>query len=164
MNSGFIGWASTAPGNAPYINIQDQKAQNTAGGTFTNGADRTRTLNTVVNNDRGTASLDTSTNRITLPAGKYLCRASAPAFAVNRHQAWLQNITTATTLLRGTSELCAGTNTTTRSMIQGQFELTTSSQLEVQHRCNTTEATNGFGAEANFGVEVYTVVELWKVA
>jgi hypothetical protein len=34
--------------------------------------------------------------------------------------------------------------------------------LSVQHQSGFTEATDGFGQAANFGTEVYTIVELWK--
>lgn len=41
-----------------YIHIIDQKAQNTDGGTFTSGADRTRDLNVLVSDTGGNASID----------------------------------------------------------------------------------------------------------
>jgi hypothetical protein len=36
--------------------------------------------------------------------------------------------------------------------------------FELQHRCDTTAATRGFGVEANLATEVYAVVELIKIA
>lgn len=39
------------PFGAQLFHVQDQKASGTSGGTFTSGADRTRTLNTTVTNE-----------------------------------------------------------------------------------------------------------------
>lgn len=145
-----------------YIHIRDQKAQNTAGGTFTSGAWQTRTLNTEVTDAGGWATL--AANQITLGAGTYWVYISAPAYTVAQHQARLQNITDGSTLLVGTSEV-AGTaaNTTSRSIIAGQITLATQKVLEVQHQSFGTVATNGFGFPSNFTTEVYTIVEMWRL-
>ncbi|SVB60040.1 uncharacterized protein METZ01_LOCUS212894, partial [marine metagenome] len=54
-------WA-TAPGGlfASYAIIADQKAQNTAGGTFTSGAWRTRDLNTEITDPDGIVSISSN--------------------------------------------------------------------------------------------------------
>lgn len=145
-----------------YILIRDEKAQNTGGGTFTSGAWQTRDLNTEVVDTGGHASL--AANQITLAAGTYRYRISAPAFSVDRHQARLQNITDGTTIEEGTSEYSANSSAiaTTQSVLAGRFTIAASKVLEVQHRCGTTRATVGFGSESNFTTEVYTVVELWR--
>ena len=124
-----------------YLQYRDQKAQNTAGGTFTSGAWRTRDLNTEVSD-------------------------SGPAAVVNRHQARLQNVTDATTVLTGTTEYTyvnAGDGSQSRSLIEGRFTIASAKAFEIQHQCQTTAATGGFGVAANFTTEVYTVVELWKI-
>jgi len=147
----------------PYSNVQDQKTQNTVGGSFTSGAWRTRNLTTIVTDTASLASL--ATNQITLPAGTWRCQISAPAYQVNQHQARLQNITAGTTLLTGMSSWSGGAqNTQTVAPVVGRFTLAVSSVLEVQHQCNTTNATNGFGIAANFTIEVYTVAEFWREA
>ena len=148
----------------PYVNIQDQKAANTDGGTFTNGAWRTRVLNTVVSDIAGIASL--ASNQITLSPGTYRCSISVPGFFCGTHTTRLQNITASSTVLSGTSEATETSSTLgtqTRSLISGKFILTTSAALEVQHQCAVTKASNGLGHATNFGaVEIYTNVELWK--
>jgi hypothetical protein len=146
-----------------YLQYRDEKTQNTAGGTFTSGAWRTRTLNTEVSDVGALGSL--SSNQITLTAGTYVIRATAPAWTVNRHQARLQNVTDATTVLIGTAAFSSssGTGAMTESTISGVFTIGASKALELQHQCQTTEATDGFGVGANFTTEVYTVVELWKI-
>lgn len=150
----------TVSGVAPYACIMDQKPQNTTSGTFTNGADRTRDLNTITANSSGIV-VSLASNQFTLNAGTYRIRAEAPAFNVNRHQALLFNITANAEVKRGTSEVTAGSAATTWSRIIGTFSVGSTSVFEIRHRCNTTVSTVGFGQEANFGVETYTVVELW---
>ena len=147
-----------------YICIQDQKAQNTAGGTFTSGAWRTRDLNTEVADTGNHASV--ASNQVTLDAGTYCCLISCPAQAVNFHQARLYDTT-------GTAVLLIGQNAYSRSdpyyqfthaFIEGRFTIATQKVLEVQHYSQTTFATGGFGDKCNFTTEVYTVAEFWKEA
>lgn len=147
----------------PYVNVQDRKTSGTAGGTFTSGADRTRDLNTEVEDTHAIASL--ASNQITLPAGTYRIHARVPARAVAQHVALLWNATASSEILRGTAMFDGSTiGTVTHSVIAGRFVLTTSSALEIRHRCNTTSSTNGFGVASSFGTEIYTVVEIWKEA
>lgn len=149
-----------------YLQYRDQQTANTQGGTFTSGAWRTRVLNTEVTDVGGFGSL--SSNQITLSSGTYRIFATAPAFDVNRHKARLQNVTDGATVLIGSSEYAyagAGSDgSQSSSTISGIFTIAASKALEVQHQCQTTRANQGFGVESNFGVvEVYTVVELWKI-
>ena len=164
-NAGLQGWPNRASLSAPYINIQDQKANNTAGGTFTAGSWQTRTLNTIMVDTAGLATL--ATNQITLPAGWWRCRITAPAYRVGRHQLRLRSITDALTVLVGTSAYAGtGTEVVTESTITGRFRLDVRTVLEVQHQGQATSATLGFGVEAGsiFTVdrEVYAVAEFWK--
>lgn len=145
-----------------YLCYVDEKTQNTVGGDFTSGAWRTRVLNVERADDGGHGSL--SSNQITLQVGTYIIQASAPAYAVNRHQTRLYNITDAAATLSGTSEYAGSTDAVyNRSFIAGQFTIDAAKVFELQHRCETTVATRGFGVEANFQTEVYSIVELWKI-
>lgn len=145
-----------------YIKLSDVKAANTAGGTFTSGAWRTRDLNTEDTDTGGYCTL--SSNQFTLAAGDYIIRATAPARGVNRHKAKLVNISDTSDELIGSTELSIGASgTASVSTIVGLISYTTSKTFEIQHRCETTRATYGFGSETNFADEVYTIVELWKV-
>ena len=146
-----------------YLLIVDEKAANTAGGTFTSGAWQQRVLNTVKTARGIAASLNS--NQILLEAGLYRCRISCPAHRVDRHKALLRNMTDGVDLLYGTSEYAAsaGAYGQSVSVIMGWLDLTSPKVLEVQHRCQTTFATQGFGVESNFGApEIYTVAEFWK--
>lgn len=146
-----------------YVLIVDQKTQNTQGGTFTNGAWRTRDLNTEVSDVAGIASI--SSNQFTLAAGTYRIRASAPAYAVDVHRTRLYNVTDAAVVQNGTSEYTAPSTVNsdqTRSQIDFEFTIATSKTFEIQHRCITTRATVGLGVASNLAEEIYTVVELWR--
>lgn len=146
-----------------YILLQDQKTQNTDGGTFNSAAWQTRTLNTEVADEGNNCTL--ASNQFALLAGTYRIRARAPASTVGRHQIRLRNITDSTTPLTGTSEFSSSTAAyaQTESEIFGTFTIGTTKTFEIQHQCQTTAATTGFGVAANFGTEIYTSVELTKV-
>ena len=147
--------------NLPFLHLQDQKISGTEGGGFTSGAWRTRVLNTEVTDTIGSTL---SSNQFTLPAGTYYFEASAPAFSVGRHLSRLQNITDTTTTLLGTSEVTASsTSVVTRSFVNGQFTIADTKTFELQHRCQATNGTNGFGGATGFDTEVYAEVRVWKV-
>jgi hypothetical protein len=156
--------AQGASGSAiSYVRVSDVKTANTSGGTFTSGAWQTRTLNTEDSDADSICSL--SSNQITLDAGTYICLIVAPGQGVNRHKAKLRNVTDSTDILLGTSKYSSNAGGgDSPSIIIGKFTIAASKALEVQHRCQTTVAGNGFGVESNFGVsEVYTIAEFWKV-
>lgn len=154
---------SSAQRASDYIEIRDEKAAGTDGGTFTLGAWRTRTLTTEHADVGGHASL--SSNQITLAAGTYLAEIHCPARAVAFHQARLYNITDAATTLVGTSqESGTGSGQTAFSIITGRFTIAAQKVFEVQHRSSETGTTTGFGSANNFGeLEVYTIARFWKV-
>ena len=169
MNTGataleFATVSGTTFGSA-LLHVRDEKANGTNGGTFTNGAWRTRTLNTSLTNEISGASL--SSNQITLPSGTYYIHASAPAYSIDRHKLKLRNTTDSSDTLIGTSEqgenAYAGFN---RSFVIGRFTIAAQKTFELQHRCTTTISTNGFGLSSTWSgeIEVYTAVQIWKVA
>jgi prepilin-type processing-associated H-X9-DG protein len=152
-------------GALDYIRLEDQKAQNTAGGTFTSGAWQTRVLQTEVTDTGGHCTL--ASNQFTLAAGTYEIFAACPAAFVDGHVARLQNVTAGTTLIAGQNSYSSANETDitmTPAIVRGVFTIGASKALEIQHRCQVTRANNGFGAEMNWGTEVFTVVELWKRA
>ena len=148
------------------FHARDEKASGTPGRTFTTGAFRTRTLNTILTNDIG-ASL--SSNQITLLPGKYYIEASCPAYFVNGHKAILYNVTGASNSLVGTSEyayVTAGVPTpVTRSLVNGIIQCDTATVFELRHACEATCATTGFGCQVTLGVvEVYAEIIIEKIA
>jgi hypothetical protein len=53
----------------------------------------------------------------------------------------------------------------TKSVIEGRFTIVVDSVIQLQHNCETTGATDGFGEGYNFGeVEVYSRVVLEREA
>lgn len=141
---------------------QDEKSAGTAGGTFTSGDWRTRDLNTE-QADRGNLG-SLSANRVTLVPGIYLVEAHAPAFIVDRHQLRLWNIDAASTLLTGTSNLASSADLAeTMTHLRGEITLTVDTRVELQHRCQTTRATDGFGLESNFALEVYAQIVFIRI-
>lgn len=155
-----------ASGGAAFAVLNDTKAANTAGGSFTSGAWRTRTLNTEVADPSSIVTL--ASNQFTLAAGTYYVRASAPAMRVNSHQARLRNITDSSTTLAGRPMYSAfgGAYASSDSVIEGMFTIAGTKVFEVQHQCETTSASsNGLGQPGNFGENnIYTTVLIVKVA
>jgi hypothetical protein len=157
-----LGGVPAMPRN-DYICLVDHKTQNTSGGTFTSGAWQTRDLNVELADDGGHCSL--SANQFTLSPGTYVIQASAPAFYIHRHQLALYNVSAGTYPIVGSSEYnpqFGSVQVQTRSMLAGQFTIAATSIFELRHRCETTQAAQGFGVEANLGTEVYAIVQLWK--
>lgn len=146
--------------NRNLLHVRDEKASGTAGGTFTSGAWQIRDLNTIKTNEITGVTL--VTNVITgLPAGIYEVDAAAPAFFVNRHQLRLYNVTATVEILVGVSCFAASTdNGYNSSRVRGRFTLAATSNVRLEHRCETTFATQGFGVAGSFGTEVYADVQI----
>lgn len=161
VSGGVPSWA-TPGGGATYAIFTDKKASGVAGGTFTSGAQRTRDLNTTQFNNITSASL--ASNQVTLPAGTYYAEISAIAFRVDQTQARLQNITDGTTTILGQT-MCSGTGNSTNlpCLVKGAFTITGTKTFEVQHICNATGSGNGFGLDAGFGDNIYTIFAIAKV-
>ena len=141
-----------------YALIRDEKTVGTDGGTFTSGAWQTRDLNVKATDASNFATL--SSNQITLAAGTYRLRASAPAWEVSLHQARWQNVSDGVTVALGTSENTAGVQT--RSIVAARFTISSGKTFELQHQGLATRSTDGFGVAAGFDTEVYSEVELWR--
>jgi hypothetical protein len=143
MNSGataleFATVSGTTFGSA-LLHVRDEKANTTAGGTFTSGAWQTRTLNTSLTNEISGASL--TSNQIILPTGTYFIYASLPAMHVNNHKGKLRNITDSSDVLIGTNEYAGQSNpgyVASNSLIKGRFTIASQKTFEIQHRCATT--------------------------
>lgn len=162
-NSTGITFSSLSTSSAGGVAIvRDEKTIGTNGGTFTSGAWQTRTLNTIGGNLGGSVSL--GSNQITLASGNWLVVAHAPAYKVGGHQARLRNITDSTTDALGVSiRSDTADQTSNTSIINTFLNLGSSKVFELQHRCNTTQAGNGFGIASGFGTEVYSTMVIQKL-
>ena len=149
-----------------YAIICDEKDNNVAGGTFTSGAWRTRDLNTEIADPDSIVTI--SSNQFTLGAGTYLIEASAAAFGVNRHLTRIYNSTDSSVVEYGTSQISGTAQEASQfSTVLARVTITGSTAFEIQHRCNLTKATFGFGLETSFGSgfkNKYTVVKIFKEA
>ncbi len=153
---------------ASYAIICDQKANDVHGGTFTDGADRTRDLNTEISDADSIVSI--GSNQFTLQAGSYLIRASAPASKVYRHLIHLYNVTDSSRVQDGTCEYAYPANAydQCRSFLSARVTISGAKAFEIRHRCQSTVATTGLGIGTENGIgasyNIYTIVEIYKEA
>ena len=167
VNDGAIAHADLATSTQPiftsYAIICDQKDSGVDGGTFTSAAWQTRDLNTEIADPDGIVSI--SSNQFTLQAGTYLVKATVPAYKATTHVAKLYNATDSSDIQMGTAQTAHITYLgDASSKISARFTLTGAKALEIQHICSHTVASIGFGSGHSYGVNVYTLVEIYKEA
>lgn len=165
--SSFVG-----PSASPYIKFSEQETSGTSGGAGTTGSWQNRILNTKDFDTSSIASLCTgngspvatctAANQMVLPAGTYLVNISSPYAETNATLTRLQNITSGTTLIPGTSEYSLSTvSNQSRSFIVGTITLAVTSALAIQYNI---EATGTLGQASSFGTEVYTIAVFNKTS
>jgi hypothetical protein len=151
---------------APDAVFEDQKASGTAGGSFANGAYRVRDLNTVVRNVIAGASLNAANGQFTLPAGTYWIAWRAPGALVNLHKSRLFNVTDNSVPAGGLGSVAEASNSVgsqTNSEGGVLVTITSAKAFRIEHRCQSTRNTDGFGRAASFGdTETYTRVSICK--
>jgi len=160
--AGVPAWASAS--GATFAIFYDLKTNNTAGGTFTSGAWRTRDLQTTGLNQITGASL--ASNQITLPAGTYVVNAYAPFYRTDTTQAALYNITDSSFTIVGQTGYIAGNmEVQTASIVSGAFTIAAQKVFELQHIAATTRSSTGFGQNNGNNVgEVFSIITIAKVA
>jgi hypothetical protein len=151
-------WSATTPPGALLGILQDQKAQNTAGGTFTHGGWRTRDLNTEVHDRNSILSI--SGNEFTISAaGSYEIEWRASAYCCGTHQSRLYNVTDASVVSVGDTAASYITGyTTTPSSGIAQLTIASAKTFRIEHACSATSTTYGFGYPGNLSTEIYTSV------
>lgn len=146
-----------------YIQLQHQAASGTHGGTFTSGSWQTRPITTEVSDSNGHCSL--SSNQFTLEAGTYRITAKAYAGPVTGNRLRLYNITDSAVTALGVNNLAtASAGTGNEATLESEFTIGASKTFELQHRCNSTYATTGFGYATGWDTEIYCTIELLKIA
>lgn len=145
--------------------FEEQQTLGTDGGTFTSGADRTRTINTEVYDKHSTLAV--SSNQITItPNGSqsFVIEWDAPAIDIAGHQSFLyQTSGTPAEIARGTSEWSDTSDfVASRSVGMTVVTISVATTYEIRHRCNTTKTAVGFGIAGDFGTEVYTRVRIYR--
>jgi hypothetical protein len=150
----------------PYVRITDRKAEGINGGTFTSGSWQNRDINTEEDDDFNLVTI--ATNRFTLAAGTYRARIRCPAYNVSRNKARLYNFTDSIIVLNGsTGQHCSG-GSSSQTWIVGKFTIAAAKELVIQHRCQVSTTTYGFGVSvgdqwAGDGYETYTEAEFWLI-
>ena len=141
--------------------VQDSKAYNVQGGTFTSGAWRQRDLNTVEYNDITGASL--ALDQVTLPAGEYSATASVPAYDVSGHIAVIVTSSGDALGPKNSGNTMAGGGTSWLQLTS-RFTLTEETDIEVWHQCVGTHNTNGFGIYIGISGQpsIYTTLTITK--
>ena len=133
-------------------------------GTFTSGDWRTRALNNEVVDTDNIVSL--SSNQFTLQAGTYQIKFGACAYKVNRHVTRLREISpTAQTIASGSAQYSWASGADLQwSRGWVRTTITQATTYEIQHRCQTTQSSNGFGFQMTFSGADYVQVEIYKEA
>lgn len=144
------------------VYLKDSKAVSTQGGTFTSGSYQTRDLN-LIEGDSSLVSL--TSNQFTLSKGRYCIEAHSECWAVNANKLRIQNITDSTTSIIGKvgNSGSGSGGDPVPALLMGSLEISSQKTFELQHRCQTTKATNGFGVASGFDDEVYTQVKITKL-
>lgn len=130
--------------------IEDVKATGVNSGTFTDGAWQDRDLNTL-SGDNASMEVTLSDNQFTLYPGKYKIEWECPAMAVDEHMSRLYNVTDSTTQKLGSVSNAGDIETNTESLGFWAGTLTKSTTFMLQHYCRTTNTTDGFGEDFDFG-------------
>ena len=153
---------------ASYAVICDAKSGSSDGGGLTNGAWRTRDLNTEISDVDNIVSI--SSNQFTLQAGTYLIEAHAPACQCGGHQIRMYNATDTATVQMGSAEFArAGAHSQTESFVSARVTITGAKAFEIQHRVSVTRADYGAGVGVSGGLNwgegtVYCIVRIYKEA
>lgn len=137
-----------------FIVVVDQKSNGVAAASIVQAAWRTRELNTEIVDTGGIASV--ASNQITIPRGRYSVTAFCPSGAnLTAHRCRLRDVTNNVTLLTGHSA-----NNTGPSSLSGEFEVTGTVAIELQHWVSTTGS--GGLAVSTGEAEVYAIVSLQR--
>lgn len=146
--------------------VKDVKSSGTSGGTTSTNSVATRDLNTL---EGDTSFLSLATNQITLAAGKYNIQASAPSFRSASNMIFLYNVTNSTYDIDGqNSQNTAADFVQGSALLEGDIEITSTTDYEIRHWTETGLVTTGFGVPTTAtgnpkSGETYTQVKITKL-
>jgi hypothetical protein len=125
---------------------------------------QTRTLNTLVINTITGASL--ATNKITLAAGTYRIKASAPCNRPGYTKSYLYNVSDSSIELTGASDYATSYGETgLHTTVVGGFTIASEKEFELRHYTQSGQASNGLGLPTSFadaGLEIHSEIEIFK--
>jgi hypothetical protein len=158
--SDFLGASPKTVLNKPFMHVQEQKAQNTAGANSVAATWNLRELNTVLKGEIAGASL--TSNVITLPAGTYYIEAKASQKTVSN--TILGVYVDGSLKLKGLGSYTQTTNFYVGfSCVYGEITLTEATEIELRHYTQDTE-TGGLGNAMNVApYEMYADLRIWKL-
>lgn len=158
--SNNVGWDITGRSEPLVGFVRDVQANGTNGGTFTSGTFQQRVLNT---EDDPSNFISLASNQFTLPAGRYLIEASAPGKDCGNHRLRMVNVTDGAATVGVGSTF--GSGVAVEATLNTVVTITASKAFELQHRCGTTRATDGFGSPSGFGSEseIFAQVKITKL-
>ena len=129
------------------------------GGTFSSGAWRERTINTHLGDS---SFLTLGTDTFTLNQGIYILNATAPAYKVGEHQIRLYNCTT--TNVDAVGSVASSAGSVTSSLMTTIINVTSATNdFIIEHRCASTQNTNGLGIGVAWSSNVYTQIWIQKL-
>ena len=132
-------------------------------GTFTAGAWQTREINTEVVDTDNIVTL--SSNQFTLQPGTYQIKFGACAYKVNRHITRLRQISPAATIASSSAQYSWASDSNLQwSRGFARLTITQATAYEIQHYCQTTQSSNGFGFQMTYSTSDYVQVEIYKEA
>lgn len=144
--------------------IKETKPSDTNAGSASADTVHIRQLNELEGDHSGWLTL--SGNQFSLVAGRYLIEATAPAFSVGRHQAFLHD--GISYVVSGTSEYTSG-SAQNRSKIHFFVDLSSSKTYELRHWTASAFVDSGLGLRGDIGVgnpqdkEIYSVIKVTKL-
>lgn len=156
------------PFGAQLFHVREEQPNNTVSSTSSASGWVTCVLNTTKTNEITSASL--SANQISLPAGTYYANFSLPSVltgtAGNIWKLRLRNITAGSSLIISPTYSWTGSATggTWHMETSGRFTLAGTTTLEVQFYNNSGQAPGGTRSTAYSEIEVYTDLQIWKLA
>lgn len=155
--------AAAAP-RIDIVQVRDEKASGSGGGTAATGAWTKHTINTESIDTGNKCAIASSV--ITLQPGTYEIAGWATFWAVANVRLRLQNTSDATTAaLGGSAYFQAGGSASGIAPISGRFTITTAKNFEVQYYASGTTSTSDLGSGAGVGVvEVFADIYFRKVA
>jgi hypothetical protein len=149
--------------SAPFVKVHETYSSGTSVGQSTIGSYLKRALNAIESDTAGLASL--SSNQVVLSAGTYEFEAEAFGYAIDGHKLRLFNATDSVSIETGVSAYARASNSVANlATVKGKFVLSGSKALELQHRIETANSTNGWGRPTTFGdVEAFSNIVFKKV-
>jgi len=150
-----------------YIKVLDSKATNTEGGSTSSTTWNRRDLNTISVDETGVVSV--SSNKITLPAGKYRFNATVPGAGTAYGQQKLRLVIdpdgTPSYIYGPNCDLFPGGSSyyqSSTATIFGAFTLAASKAIAIEQYVTSGLATYGGGKAINISsvAEIYSVIEL----